>query len=38
MLKFLDVKMNEINPSLTEILIKFDDSDVSREKYVFLND
>ncbi len=37
MLKFLEVKMNEINPSLTEILIKFDDSAVSKEKYVFLN-
>ena len=36
-LKFLEVKMNEINPSLTEILIKFDDSAVSKEKYVFLN-
>lgn len=37
-LKFLEVKMNEINPSLKEILIKFNDSAVSKEKYVFLND
>ena len=38
MLKFLDIKMNEIKPTLTEILIKFNDSNVSKEKYVFLND
>ena len=38
MLKFLDIKMNEIKPTLTEVLIKFNDSNISKEKYEFLNE
>ena len=38
MLKFLDIKMNEIKPTLTEVLIKFNDNNISKEKYEFLND
>ena len=38
MLKFLDIKMNEIKPGLTAVSIKFEDSEVNKEKYVFLND
>ena len=30
--------MNEIKPGLTEILIKFNDNNISKEKYEFLND
>jgi hypothetical protein len=36
LLKFLDVKMNEIKPGCTRILLKFKDSEVSQEKYLFL--
>ena len=36
LLKFLDVKMNEIKPGCTEVLLKFDDNEVSQEKYVSL--
>lgn len=38
MLKFLDIKMNEIKPGCTRILLKFIDSEVSPEIYLFLKD
>ena len=38
LLKFLDVKMNEIKPGCTEVLLKFDDNEVSQEKYVSLKE
>lgn len=36
LLKFVDIKMNEIKPGCTRILLKFKDSEVSNEKYLFL--
>ena len=36
LLKFIDIKMNKIKPSCTQILLKFKDNEVNNDKYLFL--
>ena len=38
MLKFIDIKINEIKPDCTRMLLKFKGREVSHEKYLFLKD
>ena len=38
MLKFLDIKMNEIKPDINKVILKFRGNEVSKDKYLFLRD
>ena len=38
MLKFLDIKMNEIKPDINKVVLTFRGNEVSKDKYLFLRD
>ena len=38
MLKFLDIKMNEIKPDINKVVLTFHGNEVSKDKYLFLRD